>query len=49
MNNKTFNGFMRDISRIRVRRLHTFGMLMVGYDMYGWNDFRKVINTLTDL
>lgn len=49
MNNKIFNGCVRDIGRIRDRWLHTFGTLILKHDVYGWNDVGRVFDVLTDL
>lgn len=49
MNNKAFNECVRDIDKIRDRWLHTVGTLILGHDVYEWDDFGRVFDALTNL
>lgn len=47
-NNRAFDEYVEDLSRIRDRWIHSFGTLILRYDLYGWDDFRKVFYALTN-
>lgn len=48
-NNRAFDECMGDLSKIRDRWIHTFGTLILGHDVYGWDDFGKLFDILTDM
>lgn len=40
---------MGNLDRIRNWLLHTFGTLILGHDLYTWDDFGKVFDALTNM
>lgn len=48
-NNRTFERCKGDMVKIRNRWRHVFGSLILDHEIYGWEDFRKVIDVLTKI
>lgn len=47
-NYRAFDGRTGDLGRIKDRWIHTFGILILGHDLYGWDNFWKVFDVLTN-
>lgn len=37
------------MASIKNRWINVFGALILGHDIYGWNDFGKIIDVLTEM
>lgn len=49
INNRAFDGYVEDMTKIRDRWFNVFGSLILEHDLDGWDDFEKVIDVLTKM